>query len=213
MFQAHPGEPPALAKLIVDILALGVALAAFVVSTKARRFTHEVTRKTKRAWVVPSGKLAISQEGVEAGSFSEVGSFSVAEKPYRVALQLQNSGGGPALNFATEYAWNMAAKEDADKFIPASPSQGVHGVIDMPGTLGARARAYRIYNFRLSPGMLDDIIDSRRILFIYGRCAYTDIFEQAHETTWCYRYTPQDLSRSIVSSPHFSRHSKYNSVS
>jgi hypothetical protein len=101
---------------------------------------------------------------------------------YNVALTVENLGKTPAFDLTVDDRLEVIPDPIPDQLPlsnPENPSRYVLG----PGknvTSGCTVH--------LSASDIDDVYHKRRYLASYGVLSYRDVFQQRHETRWCFYY-------------------------
>jgi hypothetical protein len=124
--------------------------------------------------------------------------WSVDAFPIRVQTFIRNGGATLAKQVETWQMWSIL-----DEF-PESPEYPQPRKPESRGVVGNGADVTIPVVFELDASTKDQVRAGKRQIFLYGYVKYQDVFDEPHETKWCWRY---DLNVQ-----RFAAHYAHNSV-
>ena len=154
--------------LFILIRYTGHAKRQWKATEKANENLRESMELSHRAWVVCR---IVAPESLPIASGKTV------------MTEIENTGGSPAMNVVLRYGWMFTQNADVPDQFPESDSD----IIEPVGVLG---NGHSIMTRTDIPQIEtpQEFIGGSRLLLVYGRIDYIDIFGKQRWTTYCKRY-------------------------
>jgi hypothetical protein len=108
----------------------------------------------------------------------------------KITIIIIDSSRSPAFNLNVKQDWALQAKEPSD-LTPRSPDQPARKGTVTPGV----DSAIHFWIPNLTSQDVDDVTNFRKLIYLFGKIEYDDIFGKHHWTSFCLSHHPttQDL--------------------
>ncbi len=171
--------------------AIQISQSANAISKESLRVSQESYRISKEAADDSARNFHLEQRAWVSARNADMTTFKIGEVP-RIKVVLTNSGRTPARKTKTIFGIAIANREILDQDLLQFDNMNTSGLYQ--GIMTMLPNGLMIVHAdsdeKMTTSSMDDIKSGKRLVFVFGKITYADVFNNVRTTRMCMRYRP-----------------------